>query len=91
MLSEEQKLDCDIYRINYGEPRQVLVNSDNTCDPHLTLCSALMDTFATFKHAIVILRNVSVAIFCEPNGSFYTFEPMPHYNGRETVLKFNYI
>ena len=36
-------------------------------------------------------ESVSVAIFCEPNGSFCTFEPMPHYNGRETVLKFNYI
>ena len=90
-LSREDKLDCDVYRINYGERRQVLVNSDNTCDPHLTLCLALMETFTTFKDAIVILRNVSVAIFCEPNGSFYTFEPMPHYIGRETVLKFSYI
>ena len=88
VLSEEHKLDCDIYRINYGERRQVLVNSDNTCDPHLTLCSALMDTFTTFKRAIVILRNVSVAIFCEPNGSFYTFEPMPHHNGsRRNCIK----
>ena len=88
MLSEEHKLDCDIYGINYGERRQVLVNSDNICDPQVTLCSALMDTFTTFKHAIVILRNVSVAIFGEPNGSFYTFESIPHYNGREPVLKF---
>ena len=87
MLSEKHKLDCDIYRINYGEPRQVLVNSDNICDPHVTLCSALMDTFTTFQHAIVILRNVSVAIFGEPNGSFYTFESILHYNGREPVLK----
>ena len=92
VLSEEHKLDCDIYRINYGERQQVLVNSDNTCYPRLTLCSALMDTSIAFKHAIIlILRNVSVAIFCEPNGSFYFFEPMPHYNGRETVLNFNYI
>ena len=73
---------------NYGERRQVLVNSDNICDPQVTLCSALMDTFTTFKHAIVILRNVSVAVFGEPNGSFYTFESIPHYNGREPVLKF---
>ena len=46
-----------------------------------------MDTSTTFKHAIVILRNVSVAIFGEPNGSFYTFESIPHYNGRELALK----
>ena len=46
-----------------------------------------MDTFTTFQHAIVILRNVTVAIFGEPNGSFYTFESIPHYNGREPVLK----
>ena len=45
VLSEEHKLDCDIYRINYGERLQVLVNSYNTCDPHVTLCSALTDTF----------------------------------------------
>ena len=87
MLSEKHNLDCDIYGINYGERQQVLVNSDNICDPHVTLCSALMDTSTTFKHAIVILRNVSVAIFGEPNGSFYTFESIPHYNGIQFTFK----
>ena len=33
VLSEEHELDCDLDRINYGERQQVLVNSDNTCDP----------------------------------------------------------
>ena len=56
MLSKKHKLDCDICRINYGERWQVLVNSDYTCYPHLTLCSALMNTCTTSKHAILFLE-----------------------------------
>ena len=86
----------EINRINYGEHWRVLVNSDYTCHPRFALCSALMNTFATTSmHVIVILRNVCLAIFCEPNGSLYTFAPydancsgLPHCNGRPTVSKF---
>ena len=95
ILSEEHPRDCDIYMINYGRQWHVLVNLDNHCDPHLALCSALMNTFTTYKHAIVIIRNVCIAIFCEPNGSFYVFEPsdgncngVAHCNERATVFKF---
>ena len=59
----------------------------------LKLCSALMNTFTTYKQAIVIFRNITLTILTESNGSFYTFDPharnhdgMPNSNGTATVL-----
>jgi len=72
---EEQKLDCDIYSIKYGERRQGFINANVTRYSCLSLCSALMNTFTTYKQAIVIFRNVSLTILSESNGSFYTFDP----------------
>ena len=59
------------------------------------LWSAFLNTFTTYKHAIVILRYVILAIFSESNCSFYTFDPhakisddMPYSYGTATVFKF---
>ena len=91
----EEQLDCDIYSINYEKRLQVLINANDTLNPCLSLCSALMNTFTTYKQAIVIFRNITLTILTESNGSFYTFDPharnhdgMPNSNGTATVLKF---
>ena len=67
-------------------------------DEYSSLCSALVNTFTTYKHAIVILGNATLAIFSESNCSFYTFDPharnsdgMPYSHGTATVLKFGYL
>ena len=84
-----------IYSINYEKRLQELINANDRLNPCLSLCSALMNTFTTYKHAIVIFRNVTLTILTESNGSFYTFDPharnhngMPNSNGTATVLKF---
>ena len=91
----EEQLDCDIYSINYEKRLQGLINANDTLNPCLSLCSALMNTFTTYKQAIVIVRNITLTILTESNGSFYTFDPharnhdgMPNSNGTATVLKF---
>ena len=91
----EEQLDCDIYSINYEKRLQGLINANDTLNPYLSLCSALMNTFTTYKQAIVIFRNITLTILTESNGSFYTFDPharnhdgMPNSNGTATVLKF---
>ena len=79
----EEQLDCDIYSINWllgytmtSEKRlQGLINANDTLNPCLSLCSALMNTFTTYKQAIVIFRNITLTILTESNGSFYTFDP----------------
>lgn len=88
---EGQKLDCDIYSIKYGECRQGLINANDTFYPCLSFCSALMDTFTTYKQAIVIFRNVTLTILSES----IAFDPharngdgMPNSNGTATVLRF---
>ena len=72
-----------------------VINANDTLNPCLSLCSALMNTFTTYKQAIVIFRNITLTILTESNGSFYTFDPharnhdgMPNSNGTATVLKF---
>ena len=91
----EEQLDCDIYSINYEKRLQGLINANDTLNPCLSLFSALMNTFTTYKQAIVIFRNITLTILTESNGSFYTFDPharnhdgMPNSNGTATVLKF---
>ena len=91
----EEQLDCDIYSINYEKRLQGLINANDTLNPCLSLCFALMNTFTTYKQAIVIFRNITLTILTESNGSFYTFDPharnhdgMPNSNGTATVLKF---
>ena len=91
----EEQLDCDIYSINNDKRLQGLINANDTLNPCLSLCSALMNTFTTYKQAIVIFRNITLTILTESNGSFYTFDPharnhdgMPNSNGTATVLKF---
>ena len=91
----EEHLDCDMYGINYEKRLQGLINANDTLNPCLSLCSALMNTFTTYKQAIVIFRNITLTILTESNGSFYTFDPharnhdgMPNSNGTATVLKF---
>ena len=81
--------------INYEKRLQGLINANDTLNPCLSLCSALMNTFATYKQAIVIFRNITLTILTETNGLFYTFDPlardhddMPNSNGTATVLKF---
>ena len=81
--------------INYEKRLQGLINANDTLNPCLSLCSALMNTFTTYKQAIVIFRNITLTILTESNGSFYTFDPharnhdgMPNSNGTATVLKF---
>ena len=86
----EEQLDCDIYSIKYEKRLQGLINANDTLNPCLSLCSALM------KFCIdVIFRNITLTILTESNGSFYTFDPharnhdgMPNSNGTATVLKF---
>ena len=85
--------NCDIYSLKYGKRRQGMVNVDE----YSSLCSALVNTFTTYKHAIVILRNATLAIFSASDCSFYTFDPharnsdgMPYSHGTATVLKFGY-
>ena len=91
----EEQLDCDIYSINYEKRLQRLINANDTLNPCMSLCSALMNTFTTKKQAIVIFRNITLTILTESNGSFYTSDPharnhdgMPNSNGTATVLKF---
>ena len=90
----EEQLDCDIYSINYEKRLQGLINANDTLNPSLSLCSALMNTFTTYKQAIVIFRNITLTILTESNGSFYTFDPharnhdgMPNSNGTATEAK----
>ena len=45
----EEQLDCDIYSINYEKRLQGLINMNDTLNPCLSLCSALMNTFTTYK------------------------------------------
>ena len=87
----EEQLDCD--SINYEKRLQGLINANDTLNPCLSLCSALMNTFTTYKQAIVIFRNITLTILTESNGSFYTFDPHArnhdgNSNGTATVLKF---
>ena len=93
----EEQLDCDIYSINYEKRLQGLINANDTLNPCLSLCSALMNTFTTYKQAIVIFRNITLTILTESNGSFYTSDPharnhdgMPNSNGTATALIYVY-
>ena len=81
----------NIHSFKYEKRQQGVVNADESS----SLCSALMNNFTTYKHAIVILRNATLAIFSESKCSFYTFDPhaknsdrMPYFHGTGTVFKF---
>ena len=58
----EEQLDCDIYNVNYAKRLQGLMNANDTLNPCLSLCFALMNTFTTYKQAIVIFRNITLTI-----------------------------
>ena len=56
----------------YGKRQQGKVSLVNA-DEYSSLCLALMNTCTTYKHAIVILRNVTLAIF---SARFILLTPM---------------
>ena len=69
----EEQLDCDIYSINYEKRLQGLINANDTLNPCLSLCSALMNTFTTYKQAIVIFRNITLTILANQMVHFIPF------------------